>query len=154
MAGRRQPLEPAQTPDDLAYVIFTSGSTGQPKGVMIEHRAALNTIADINQRMAITAHDRVLAVSSLSFDLSVWDIFGVLAAGGTVVVPDPAPDATPSTGPDGGRARGDGVELRTGVFELFVEQLAQEDELLGVTLRLALLSGDWIPLALPGRAAR
>ena len=68
-----------QRPEDLAYVIFTSGSTGQPKGVMIDHRGALNTVVDCQQRgSALGQQDRVLALSSLSFDLSVYDIFGLL----------------------------------------------------------------------------
>src|SRR5207244_12468241 len=79
---------PLQRPDDLAYVIYTSGSTGQPKGVMIDHQGAVNTILDINERFAVGPQDRVLALSSLSFDLSVYDIFGMLAAGGTMVIPD------------------------------------------------------------------
>ncbi len=78
---------PVQSPDDLAYVIYTSGSTGLPKGVMISHRGAVNTILDINQRFGITSTDRVLALSALNFDLSVYDIFGILAAGGTIVLP-------------------------------------------------------------------
>src|SRR5262249_54045351 len=83
------PHRPAATgPDDLAYVIYTSGSTGLPKGVMIDHRAAANTILDINERFGVGPDDRVLALSSLSFDLSVFDIFGTLAAGGVVVVPE------------------------------------------------------------------
>ena len=79
---RGEPLPPIQRSGDLAYVIFTSGSTGQPKGVMIDHRGALNTVVDVNQRLGTGPADRVLALSSLSFDLSVWDIFGLLAAGG------------------------------------------------------------------------
>ena len=74
--------------EDLAYVIYTSGSTGEPKGVMIDHRGAVNTILDINGRFSVAAADRVLALSSLSFDLSVYDIFGTLAAGGTIIIPD------------------------------------------------------------------
>jgi len=46
-----------QRPDDLAYVIYTSGSTGMPKGVMIDHRGAVNTVLDINQRYRIGADD-------------------------------------------------------------------------------------------------
>src|SRR5204863_375071 len=68
--------EPPRTATDLAYVIYTSGSTGVPKGVLIDHRASLNTIVDINRRGAVTAADRVLALSQLSFDLSVYDLFG------------------------------------------------------------------------------
>ena len=74
--------------DDLAYVIFTSGSTGLPKGVCNrpprrrEHRSWTSTGAS-----QVGPGDRVLALSSLSFDLSVYDIFGLLAAGGCVVHP-------------------------------------------------------------------
>src|SRR5207244_12636192 len=64
--------------DDLAYVMYTSGSTGEPKGVMVAHRSAVNTIDAINERFGIGETDRVLAVSALDFDLSVYDIFGLL----------------------------------------------------------------------------
>ncbi|MEU0023712.1 AMP-binding protein, partial [Streptomyces rochei] len=90
------PVEPVVRPHDLAYVIFTSGSTGEPKGVMIDHRGAANTVADINNRFQITAADRVVGLSSLSFDLSVWDIFGMLAAGGTLVLPGPEAHRDPA----------------------------------------------------------
>jgi len=63
-------------------VIYTSGSTGVPKGVMIDHLGALNTVLDVNERFSVGPQDRTLAVSRLSFDLSVYDIFGMLAAGG------------------------------------------------------------------------
>ncbi|MEO1445314.1 MAG: AMP-binding protein, partial [Cyanobacteria bacterium J06635_11] len=79
--------ETLQSPTDLAYVIYTSGSTGTPKGVMIDHRGAVNTILDINQRFEIGPRDRIFALSSLSFDLSVFDIFGTLAAGAALVMP-------------------------------------------------------------------
>ncbi|MTW06373.1 AMP-binding protein, partial [Pseudoduganella ginsengisoli] len=82
-------------PDDLAYVIFTSGSTGVPKGVSISHRGALNTIDAVNQRFSVGPDDRVLALSELSFDLSVYDLFGLLAAGGAIVFPDQAKTKQP-----------------------------------------------------------
>ena len=75
--------------DALAYVIFTSGSTGAPKGVQISHRGAANTCLDINARFGITDTDSIFAISSLSFDLSVYDIFGMLMAGGTAVICKP-----------------------------------------------------------------
>ena len=78
---------PHITPEDIAYVIFTSGSTGKPKGVTISHRGALNTIDAVNERFNVTQEDKVLALAELSFDLSVYDIFGLLAVGGTVVFP-------------------------------------------------------------------
>ncbi|MDE5649238.1 MAG: AMP-binding protein, partial [Oscillospiraceae bacterium] len=58
-------------PDNIAYVIYTSGSTGTPKGVVITHDAACNTILDINERMSVTCKDKIIGISSFSFDLSV-----------------------------------------------------------------------------------
>lgn len=70
-----------------AYMIFTSGSTGTPKGVVISQRAANNTIFDINRRYQVSESDVVIALSNLSFDLSVYDLFGMFAAGGAVLIP-------------------------------------------------------------------
>ena len=81
---------PDVDPDSLAYVIFTSGSTGEPKGVAMAHAATLNTVLDINARGHLGSRDVVLALSALNFDLSVWDIFGTLAAGATIAMPAPA----------------------------------------------------------------
>jgi bacitracin synthase 1 len=61
--------------DALAYVIYTSGSTGQPKGVAVTHKEAVNTILDINSKFHINENDKIIGISSLSFDLSVYDIF-------------------------------------------------------------------------------
>ncbi|MFI6491065.1 amino acid adenylation domain-containing protein [Streptomyces sp. NPDC050564] len=141
--------ERLRDPDDLAYVIYTSGSTGSPKGVMITHRGAVNTIDDINHRFRIDAEDRVLALANLGFDLSVYDVFGVLAAGGALVLPDPARRADPSHWV--ALLAEHGVTLWNSV----PAQLHMVNEYLGSTptplprLRLALLSGDWIPVALP-----
>ncbi|MCK9875558.1 salicylate synthase [Frankia sp. Ag45/Mut15] len=76
--------------DEPAYVLFTSGSTGEPKGVEVSHRAAMNTIDDLVERLGIGADDRTLAVSALDFDLSVFDLFAPLGAGGAVVLVDEA----------------------------------------------------------------
>jgi amino acid adenylation domain-containing protein len=143
-------LEAVQRPEDLAYVIYTSGSTGRPKGVMVTHRAALNTIADVNERFAVRAADRVLGLSSLSFDLSVWDVFGTLAAGGTLVLP--AACATREPGVWARLMRETGVTVWNSVpalMEMLVEYAASRGERLPGALRLVLLSGDWIPVGLP-----
>jgi non-ribosomal peptide synthetase component F len=79
-----------QNPTDIAYVIYTSGSTGAPKGVAISHESAVNTILDVNSRFSVNSNDSVLALSALHFDLSVYDIFGLLAAGGTIIFPSEA----------------------------------------------------------------
>ncbi|MES1241992.1 MAG: amino acid adenylation domain-containing protein [Acidobacteriota bacterium] len=151
--GPEEPLEPVQGPRDLAYVIFTSGSTGVPKGVMIEHEGAVNTVLDVNRRFGVGPEDRVLALSSLSFDLSVWDLFGVLAAGGTVVMPDPSGLRDPEHWTE--RMERWGVTLWNTVPAL-MEMLTQyaADRARPGNLRLALLSGDWIALDLPERVRR
>jgi amino acid adenylation domain-containing protein len=143
-------LEPVQTADDLAYVIFTSGSTGQPKGVMIDHKGALNTILDINERFSVGVHDRVLALSALSFDLSVYDIFGPLAAGGAIVLPVDDDKRDPRPWLD--IIRKEQVTLWNTVpalMEMLVSTRGWEQSC--ESLRLALLSGDWIPISLPER---
>ncbi|MPZ25910.1 MAG: amino acid adenylation domain-containing protein [Micromonosporaceae bacterium] len=139
------------TPDDLAYVLFTSGSTGEPKGVMIHHRGAVNTVRDTNQRFGVGSADRALSVSALSFDISVQDIFGTLAAGGTLVLPEPAAAKEPAAW-----ARWISQQRVTvwasapALLELLVEHAEADGTDLG-SLRLVLLSGDWIPLDLPDR---
>ncbi|MFI9154630.1 amino acid adenylation domain-containing protein [Streptomyces sp. NPDC053367] len=140
------------SPDDLAYVIFTSGSTGEPKGVMIDHRGAANTVQDINARFGVGPDDRVLALSALGFDLSVYDVFGVLAAGGALVMPSPARLHDPA------HWRRLAAEHRVTVWNsvpaLMQAWTEAPDEPAGreVPLRLALLSGDWIPVGLPDAA--
>lgn len=75
------------SPADAAYIIFTSGSTGVPKGVMVSHRAAANTVDEINRRYVGDGAMRIFALSALNFDLSVYDIFGAFSCGGTLVIP-------------------------------------------------------------------
>ncbi|EPF2928843.1 amino acid adenylation domain-containing protein [Vibrio navarrensis] len=84
-----KPLPPPSeiSAQDLAYVIFTSGSTGTPKGVMMSHGGALNTIEAINTMLEVSSGDRVIALSDYCFDLSVYDLFGILSVGGTVILP-------------------------------------------------------------------
>lgn len=142
------------TPNDLAYVIYTSGSTGEPKGVMIDHRGAVNTILDINDRFAVGPTDRVLALSSLSFDLSVYDIFGTFAAGGTIVMPSRArPDPSEWAGlvSDHQVTVWNSVPALMELFVDYVDRAAGRGADVPASLRLIMLSGDWIPLSLVPR---
>ncbi len=72
----------------LAYVIYTSGSTGRPKGVAVTHREALARIAWARRVFSDAELSGVLAGTSLGFDLSMFEIFGPLASGGTAVLAD------------------------------------------------------------------
>lgn len=139
--------------DALAYVIFTSGSTGEPKGVEITHRAAANTIEDINARFAVGPSDRVLAVSALDFDLSVYDVFGLLSAGGTVVTI--AEDERRDARRWAHLAARHGVSIWNTVpmllDMLLVALESGREPARPERLRLALASGDWVGLDLPGR---
>ncbi|MET3493991.1 non-ribosomal peptide synthetase [Variovorax boronicumulans] len=134
--------------DDLAYVIFTSGSTGRPKGVVMDHRAVRTTLLDLQARLALEASDRVFALSSLSFDLSVFDIFGTLAAGAAIVMPRAGHDRDPSHWWQ--CVREHGVSVWNSVPALMEMLLAQRHAPGALdSVRAVLLSGDWIPLALP-----
>ncbi|WP_323162118.1 non-ribosomal peptide synthetase [Pseudomonas fluorescens] len=148
------PLQPVQVNEsDLAYVIYTSGSTGQPKGVVIDHRGAVNTLLDINRRFAVGPNDRVLAISSLSFDLSVYDFFGTLAVGAAVVLLEPQLSLDPAHWL--ALIERHRVSLWNSVpalLGMLVEYVEGEGGALPVSLRVAMLSGDWIPLTLPERA--
>ncbi|MFF7991996.1 amino acid adenylation domain-containing protein [Kitasatospora xanthocidica] len=144
------PLPDGGDPDDPAYVIYTSGSTGRPKGVVVSHRAAANTVADVNRRFAVTAEDRVLGLANLGFDLSVYDVFGPLSVGGALVLPDHERRTDPSHW--AGLVADHGVTVWDSVpamMQMLASYLDSEPTTALPSLRLALLSGDWVPLTLP-----
>lgn len=135
--------------DDIAYVIFTSGSTGKPKGVTIEHKGVVNTLHSVNERFQVNSSDKILALSELSFDLSVYDLFGVFAAGGCIVFPEQSKTKEPerwfelvqehhitlwNTVP----------QLANLLYDCVENKKAQLE-----SLRVVMMSGDWIPLTLP-----
>ncbi|MDT9687023.1 amino acid adenylation domain-containing protein [Streptomyces sp. P9(2023)] len=141
------------SPADLVYTMFTSGSTGEPKGVMVNHRALVNCLVETIEAFRIAEGDRCLAVTALHHDLSAFDVFGVLGAGGTLVVPAAA----------GRRDPAHWAELIAthritvwnsvpAMMEMLLESAGEGDRL--ASLRLAILGGDWIPLTVPGRLAR
>ncbi len=138
--------------EDLAYVIYTSGSTGSPKGVMIDHRGAVNTVLDINRRFCVGTEDRVLAISGLNFDLSVYDIFGMLAAGGAIVLPDAKKIKDPAHWLELIQKEKVTVWNTVPAFmKMLMEYASKRDGFTEYSLRLTLLSGDWIPLDLPDK---
>ncbi|MFF5037380.1 non-ribosomal peptide synthetase [Nocardia salmonicida] len=135
---------------EVAYVIFTSGSTGEPKGVVIRHAAVLNTIEAVNDLVGLKRSDSVVAVSSIGFDLSIYDIFGPLLVGATVV----------TLSEDTARAPASWTRILT-EHDVTVwnsapalAALLSEEGVALPSVRLYMLSGDWIPLQLPGDLKR
>lgn len=148
----KEPLKPVQNPDDLAYVIYTSGSTGLPKGVMITHRNVVNVVVHTNQRFNVSSQDRILALTALNHDLSVYDIFGLLSAGGTIVMPDACGVKDPSHWAE--LMIRERVTLWNSVpamMEMLVDYAQSHSVALPSSLRLAIMGGDWLPVSLPNR---
>ncbi|WP_265533621.1 amino acid adenylation domain-containing protein [Pseudomonas saponiphila] len=136
--------------DALAYVIFTSGTTGEPKGVELSHQAAMNTVAAINRRYQVSAEDRVLGLSALDFDLSVYDLFGPLSVGGALVLPADNLRKEPREWLR--LIREQQVSLWNSVPALLEMLTLQVRDGGGLgALRLAMVSGDWVGLDLPRR---
>ncbi|MBX2807456.1 MAG: amino acid adenylation domain-containing protein [Cellvibrionaceae bacterium] len=149
----QQPPAQRQSADNLAYILFTSGSTGIPKAVMIEHRQALNTIYHVNKVLGVTAKDRVLGVSALSFDLSVYDIFGPLTIGGTLVIPESRQATDPKHWQDlmdrYGVTLWNSAPALMGMLVDYLDDSGRQPAT--AALRQVWMSGDRIPVPLPDR---
>lgn len=138
---------------ELAYTIYTSGSTGRPKGVMIAHHSAVNLCSWVNKEFNVNADDRLLFITSMCFDLSVYDIFGMLATGGSIVIAEQQEvtdlKALQTLMLDYGITFWDSVPT---TLDYLVRDLENGSPLyLQNQLRLVFMSGDWIPVNLPDR---
>lgn len=138
-------------PVDLAYTIFTSGSTGIPKGVAVTHQPVVNLIEWVNKTYKVIHGDTLLFVTSLCFDLSVYDIFGVLGAGGTLHI------ASSDDLHDPLRLlqiiQNEKITFwnsAPAALQQMVQVVKNSTDPISQNLRLVFLSGDWVPTALPG----
>ena len=135
--------------DASAYIIYTSGSTGTPKGVEIQQSAVCNTIMDINERFQVKESDKIIGLSSMSFDLSVYDIFGAFQVGAELVLVKDQRDMKEVAN----ILVRDHITVWNSVpmiADMLMEYLKGNTELYEqMAIRLFLLSGDWIPIKLP-----
>ncbi|MEV6427912.1 amino acid adenylation domain-containing protein [Nocardia sp. NPDC051463] len=147
------PLTAPVFPDtgDIAYVIFTSGSTGAPKGVDVPHRGAMNTIDAVNDWFDVGSADRVLALSALEFDASVYDIFGMFSVGGSLVAVDPQQRAEATRWVE--LLRHHRVSILNCVPSMLDMVLVIGGDELGDSLRAVTLGGDWVGADLARRLA-
>jgi amino acid adenylation domain-containing protein len=135
---------------DVAYIIFTSGSTGVPKGVIVQHRPVVNLIEWVCKQYQLEKRDRLLCTASISFDLSVFDVFGILSTGGCVRIATNEELKDPSSL---AQILYDEPITFWDSAPVLLQQLVPyftKGETHTPTLRLVFLSGDWIPLTLPG----
>ena len=145
------PVDPVGDERDVAYVIYTSGSTGRPKGVVVRHAPVVNCLDWVAATFGVGPGDRVLFVTSLSFDLSVFDVFGVLGAGGSVRVADEEELRDPAKLLRVLRTEPITVwDSAPATLQQLVPYLASRKPADRVDrLKLVMLSGDWIPVPLP-----
>lgn len=134
--------------EPTAYVIYTSGSTGHPKGVEISNKAVVNTILDVIEKFNITEKDKILGVSSMCFDLSVFDIFVTFATGATLVQIEDPRDVSDILA----LIEKESITIINSIpstMELYVNN--SKESYKNNSVRLSLLSGDWISLKLPDK---
>ncbi|SKF61431.1 phenyloxazoline synthase mbtB [Mycobacteroides abscessus subsp. abscessus] len=151
-AGEVAALPRALSAHDPAYCIFTSGSTGDPKGVLVSHRAAANIIAWVNGEIGVGPGDRMLSVAPLAFDLSIYDLFGVPAAGATVVFAPQRLLADPDELVD--LIEQHSVTLwnsAPAAFAFLLTAATPDGAQRRASVRHVLLSGDFVPLTMPGQ---
>jgi len=147
----KTPLPTINSSQDIAYIIFTSGTTGKPKGVTESHRAVNNLLEWVVREFNLTNKDNCLWVCSISFDLSIFDIFAMLSVGGKITITSDAERKNIQALVK--------ILLKNNITiwnsaPPILTALVKYLEILNVqdlSLRLILLSGDWIPTDLPKR---
>jgi amino acid adenylation domain-containing protein len=135
---------PDVAPDAAAYLIYTSGSTGRPKGVLVEHDSVVNRLKWMQLAYPISASDRLIQKTPLTFDVSVWELFWWLIEGATLVVPAPGVEKEPAALTNLIHLHGvttmHFVPTMLGVFLSYLRQVSETDRV--APLRQVFTSGE------------
>ncbi len=134
-----------------AYIIFTSGSTGTPKGVTVGHEALLNLVTYSNRQFNLGPDDTVFGITALHHDLSVYDIFGTLAAGARLVLPTPEEAGSPEQWAE--LTERHGITFWNSV-PMYMEQLLSTGAKQKNSLKTVVLGGDWVDPGIKDRMVK
>ncbi len=145
---RRGPRRAAGGNTDAAYIIYTSGSTGKPKGVLVEHRSALNLLAQLHARYPVGSGDAYLMKTSYLFDVSVSEIFGWFWGGGRLVLLETDGEKDPGILVEAIEGYGiTHINFVPAMFNVFVQHLTEGDSGKIRGLKYIFLAGEAL---LPG----
>lgn len=131
--------------DDICYIINTSGSTGNPKSISIENKGLASCLVHTNKIFNINSNDRGLAVTNLCHDMSIYDVLGILSAGGAVIVPSDDKQKDPSHWLE--LIEKYNINLWNSVpafMEMFVEAEMNISSKIKDNMKVIFLGGDWI----------
>jgi amino acid adenylation domain-containing protein/non-ribosomal peptide synthase protein (TIGR01720 family) len=130
------------TPQNLAYVIFTSGSSGRPKGVLMSHEAVVSHTIDIREQYALEPQDGVLQFSSISFDISLEQIFTTLASGANLILRDKEVWTPFELSRKCEEAGVSVANLPTAYWHQVVSDWGEDERLIPTCLRLVIVGGE------------
>lgn len=133
---------------DIAYIIHTSGTTGHPKGVVVEHKPVINLIEWVNKTYNVNEEDKLLFTTSFNFDLSVYDVFGILASGGSIYYTSEDEIREPNVLAK--LIASEGItfwDSAPAMLDILVDELSKISSVI-TKLRLIFLSGDWIRVSM------
>ncbi|MEV7189999.1 amino acid adenylation domain-containing protein [Kitasatospora sp. NPDC093102] len=124
-------------PDNLAYVMFTSGSTGTPKGVAVTHADVVNGVQDLRRRVGVEAGSRMLAATSVNFDVSVFEIFTALTTGASVEIVRDVIELS-----ERGGWSGTTISAVPAVFSAVLDQIAKDPGSLELDVETVVFAGE------------
>lgn len=138
-------------PSQSSYIIYTSGTTGAPKGVVLDHAAPINTLHQLGRILETTSRDRALSMCAFHHDMSVFDIFAMMACGGAIVLPEGERATDPDHWVELMQSHAPSILNAVPAFvSLLLDALDRQGADV-VAPRHIMMGGDWIPVDLVHR---